>query len=388
MNNVLLGGDGWVHYETIGGGQGARPWADGMSGVHTAMTNTLDTPVEALGARAAAPGAPLRAARGQRRRGRAPRAATASGVSSRRSRRREVSLVTERRTSAPPGLAGGEPGAVGENWLLPGGRRGAAPSAARQVHGAPRAGRRAAHPHPGRRWLGTACLTSVERRGRSALDRRLELRRASSATVSICSRGSSMRRRPLVMRCSRSATKRGRGSAAGRATRRSRAAARATSRAPRARRGRRASSSAARPRRPSAPRGALRDGGVGHERAVEQHLDAGVRARPGGPGRARRVEQRVAHGAVGRRGTTPTRGTRHRSRGGTRRRRPASPPGREMRTRAMAARSGNMQPTRKSADGAPAAVGIERHRDVPDQVHVRRAARSRSRPRTCARGPA
>ena len=38
MNNVLLGGEGWVYYETIGGGQGARPWADGMSGVHTAMT--------------------------------------------------------------------------------------------------------------------------------------------------------------------------------------------------------------------------------------------------------------------------------------------------------------------------------------------------------------
>ena len=48
MNNVLIGGDGWVYYETIGGGQGGRPWADGMSGVHTAMTNTLDTPVEAL----------------------------------------------------------------------------------------------------------------------------------------------------------------------------------------------------------------------------------------------------------------------------------------------------------------------------------------------------
>ena len=48
MNNVLLGGDGWVYYETIGGGQGGRPWADGMSGVHTAMTNTRDTPVEAL----------------------------------------------------------------------------------------------------------------------------------------------------------------------------------------------------------------------------------------------------------------------------------------------------------------------------------------------------
>lgn len=32
-----------------------------------------------------------------------------------------VSLITERRTTPPPGLAGGEPGAVGENWLLPAG---------------------------------------------------------------------------------------------------------------------------------------------------------------------------------------------------------------------------------------------------------------------------
>ena len=43
MNNVLLGGDGWVYYETIGGGQGGRPWADGMSGVHTAMTQHAAT---------------------------------------------------------------------------------------------------------------------------------------------------------------------------------------------------------------------------------------------------------------------------------------------------------------------------------------------------------
>ena len=49
MNNVLIGGDGWVYYETIGGGQGGRPdGRAGMSGVHTAMTNTRDTPVEAL----------------------------------------------------------------------------------------------------------------------------------------------------------------------------------------------------------------------------------------------------------------------------------------------------------------------------------------------------
>ncbi len=48
MNNLLLGGRGWVYYETVAGGQGARPGRDGMSGVHTAMTNTMNTPIEAL----------------------------------------------------------------------------------------------------------------------------------------------------------------------------------------------------------------------------------------------------------------------------------------------------------------------------------------------------
>ncbi len=40
MNNVLIGGVGWVYYETVGGGQGGRPGRAGMSGVHTGMTNT------------------------------------------------------------------------------------------------------------------------------------------------------------------------------------------------------------------------------------------------------------------------------------------------------------------------------------------------------------
>ncbi len=58
MNNLLLGGDGWVSYETVAGGQGGRPLAPagagggppvaGMSGVHTAMTNTRNTPIEAF----------------------------------------------------------------------------------------------------------------------------------------------------------------------------------------------------------------------------------------------------------------------------------------------------------------------------------------------------
>ena len=48
MNNVTLGDDDVVYYETIGGGQGACADADGPSGVHVAMSNTLNTPVEAL----------------------------------------------------------------------------------------------------------------------------------------------------------------------------------------------------------------------------------------------------------------------------------------------------------------------------------------------------
>jgi N-methylhydantoinase B/oxoprolinase/acetone carboxylase alpha subunit len=120
MNNVLLGGRGWVYYETIGGGQGARPWRDGMSGVHTAMTNTRDTPVEALERTL-----PLRVRRYALRPETGGRGEHRGGDGIERDLEvledALVSLVTERRTSAPWGLAGGEPGARGENWLLPGG---------------------------------------------------------------------------------------------------------------------------------------------------------------------------------------------------------------------------------------------------------------------------
>ncbi len=116
MNNVLLGGGAgevaWVHYETVGGGQGARPWADGMSGVHTAMTNTLDTPVEAF-ERAL----PVRVRRYGLRRGSGGAGTHAGGEGIWRELEVlepvTVSLVTERRTSAPWGLAGGGDGARG-----------------------------------------------------------------------------------------------------------------------------------------------------------------------------------------------------------------------------------------------------------------------------------
>jgi N-methylhydantoinase B len=48
MNNLTLAGEGFTYYETLGGGQGACPEADGPSAIHVAMSNTLNTPVEAL----------------------------------------------------------------------------------------------------------------------------------------------------------------------------------------------------------------------------------------------------------------------------------------------------------------------------------------------------
>jgi N-methylhydantoinase B len=121
MNNVLVGGDGWVYYETIGGGQGGRPdGRAGMNGVHTAMTNTRDTPVEAF-ERAY----PMRIRRyGLRTNsGGAGHAPGGDGIVRELEMLEDatLSLITERRISRPWGRAGGAPGAVGENWLLPGG---------------------------------------------------------------------------------------------------------------------------------------------------------------------------------------------------------------------------------------------------------------------------
>ena len=45
MNNVLIGNDDFAYYETVAGGQGARPGRDGQSGIQTGMTNTKNTPI-------------------------------------------------------------------------------------------------------------------------------------------------------------------------------------------------------------------------------------------------------------------------------------------------------------------------------------------------------
>lgn len=120
MNNVLVGGTGWVYYETVAGGQGGRPHRAGMSGVHTGMTNTRNTPVEAIERTIPVR---VRAYRLRRGSGGAGLAPGGEGVW----RELEflepatVSLVCERQRSQPWGLAGGAPGAPGESWLLPGG---------------------------------------------------------------------------------------------------------------------------------------------------------------------------------------------------------------------------------------------------------------------------
>ena len=139
MNNVLLGGDGLGVLRDDRRRAGRRgPGRAGMSGVHTAMTNTRDTPVEAL-ERAL----PVRVRRYALRRGSGGAGAYRGGDGIERELEMlepvTLSLITERRESAPWGLAGGAPGAPGENWLLPAATRRRS-SASRQVHGAAQAG--------------------------------------------------------------------------------------------------------------------------------------------------------------------------------------------------------------------------------------------------------
>jgi N-methylhydantoinase B len=116
MNNLTLGNDRFTYYETTGGGQGACPDADGPSAVHVAMSNTLNTPVEALELEF-----PLRAVEYSLRRdsGGAGRYRGGDGVVRELEALDEMSysLITERRRHGPPGAVGGEPGTPGRNLL-------------------------------------------------------------------------------------------------------------------------------------------------------------------------------------------------------------------------------------------------------------------------------
>ena len=117
MNNVTLGTEDVVYYETIGGGQGACPDADGPSGVHVAMSNTLNTPIEALELEF-----PMRMIAATRCAGGSGGAGAFHGGDG-VIREFEAlaplsySLITERRRHAPPGADGGEDGATGRNLL-------------------------------------------------------------------------------------------------------------------------------------------------------------------------------------------------------------------------------------------------------------------------------
>jgi len=123
MNNVVIGGDGsggaegdWTYYETIGGGQGAGPDGPGPSGVHVGMSNTLNTPIEALELEY-----PLRVERYELRDGSGGEGRHRGGDGVVRAVRAlepaSLSLLTDRRRHAPRGAAGGGNGRPGENLL-------------------------------------------------------------------------------------------------------------------------------------------------------------------------------------------------------------------------------------------------------------------------------
>lgn len=122
MNNITAGGidprtgQPFAYYETMGGGMGARPGLDGLSGVHTHMSNTLNTPVEAFEY-----AYPMRVNSYRMRDHSGGKGASRGGDGLVREFifevPTEVTLLTERRSAHPYGLQGGEPGMRGENRL-------------------------------------------------------------------------------------------------------------------------------------------------------------------------------------------------------------------------------------------------------------------------------
>jgi N-methylhydantoinase B len=116
MNNVVFGNDRFTYYETIAGGQGACPDSDGPSAVHVAMSNTLNTPVEALEL-----SYPLRVERYELRRGSGGdgRFRGGDGVvrELRALERCRLSLLTQRRALAPRGSESADDGLPGRNLL-------------------------------------------------------------------------------------------------------------------------------------------------------------------------------------------------------------------------------------------------------------------------------
>ncbi|MGQ4910666.1 MAG: hydantoinase B/oxoprolinase family protein [Candidatus Thorarchaeota archaeon] len=124
MNNLTIGGfdprknKEFSFYETIGGGTGADSQTDGTSGIHSHMTNTLNTPIESLETEY-----PLRVRRYMIRRNTGGKGEHNGGDGIVREIEilcdgATVSIQSERRESQPWGLKGGKPGAAGQNILV------------------------------------------------------------------------------------------------------------------------------------------------------------------------------------------------------------------------------------------------------------------------------
>ncbi len=121
MNNLTIGGsvhgNAFAYYETIGGGMGAMPGKDGPSGVHSHMTNTLNTPIEALEY-----AYPLRINQYKLRQGTGGAGKYHGGDGIQRDIlvlvNAQVNLLSDRRKTSPYGLKGGEKGACGENIII------------------------------------------------------------------------------------------------------------------------------------------------------------------------------------------------------------------------------------------------------------------------------
>lgn len=130
MNNLSFGGAGFAWYETIAGGMGASAHAGGQSGVHTHMTNSWNTPVEAF--EQAFP-VLVRAYHIRRGSGGSGRRRGGDGLVREFEFRApaEVTILSDRRLRPPYGLAGGAPGKVGRNVLVRGGRARALPGKVR-----------------------------------------------------------------------------------------------------------------------------------------------------------------------------------------------------------------------------------------------------------------
>ena len=122
MNNLTLGGIDprsglpFAYYETMGGGMGASPSTDGLSGVHVHMSNSLNTPIEAL-----EHAYPVRITHYSLRRESGGAGMHRGGDGIQRDiellTEMDVSILSERRTTAPHGINGGSDGARGENML-------------------------------------------------------------------------------------------------------------------------------------------------------------------------------------------------------------------------------------------------------------------------------